>query len=100
FGIRYVLLPSPVDGALAQQLDAAAGLVALSKAPTYDLWQVSGTVARARVVAADGTVTALPSGTVNLSGAQAPAGGGTLILAEPYGGWTAKLNGHALTPLA
>jgi GT2 family glycosyltransferase len=100
FGIKYVLLPSPVDSALAGQLDAAIGLTALSKAPTYDLWEVSGTVARVRVVAADGTVTALSSGTVNMSGEQAPASGGTLILAEPSGGWTAKLNGHALRPLA
>jgi len=102
FGIRYVLLPGPVDAALAQQLDAAVGLLALSKAPTYDLWQVTGPVARARVVAADGTVTALSasSNAVNMSGMPAPASGGTLVLADPYGGWTAKLNGQALKPLA
>ena len=51
------------------------------------------------MVAADGTVTALSSGPVDLSGATAPASGGTLILAEPYGGWTARLNGHALQPV-
>jgi GT2 family glycosyltransferase len=100
FGIRWVLLPGPVDPVLAQQLDAAVGLVALSKAPTYDLWQVTGPVARVRVVAADGTTTPLLSGAVNLSGVSAPAGGGTLVLAEPYGGWTAALNGRALKPLA
>ena len=99
FGIRYVLLPGPVDPVLAQRLDAALGLVALSKAPTYDLWQVTGPVARARVVAADGTTTALASGTVDMSGVSVPAAGGTLVLAEPYGGWTAKLNGRALTPV-
>ncbi|HEX3712439.1 MAG TPA: glycosyltransferase [Trebonia sp.] len=100
FGIRYVLLPGPVSTALAQRLDAAIGLVALSKAPGYDLWQVAGTVARVRVVAADGITTALPSGTVNMNSASAPASGGTLVLAEPFGGWTATLNGHALKPLA
>jgi hypothetical protein len=84
---------------LAQRLDASLGLVALNKGPSYDLWQVTGPVARARVVAADGTVTALSSGTVNMSGVTAPAGGGTLVLAEPYGGWTATLNGHALRPV-
>jgi GT2 family glycosyltransferase len=99
FGIRYVLLPGPVDPVLAQRLDAALGLVALSKAPTYDIWQVTGPVARARVVAADGTTTALASGTVGMSGVSVPAAGGTLVLAEPYGGWTAKLNGRALTPV-
>ncbi|HEY3883377.1 MAG TPA: glycosyltransferase [Trebonia sp.] len=100
FGIRYVLLPGPVSSVLAQRLDAAIGLVALSKAPTYDLWQVAGPVARVRVVAADGTVAAVSSNAVSVSGAAAPAAGGTLILAEPYGGWTAKLNGQPLKPIA
>jgi GT2 family glycosyltransferase len=100
FGIRWVLLPAPVDPVLAQRLDAALGLVALNKGASYDLWQVTGAVARVRVVAADGTTTALSSGAVNLSGVTAPASGGTLVLAEPYGGWTATLNGHALKPVA
>jgi GT2 family glycosyltransferase len=100
FGIRWVMLPAPVDAVLAQRLDAALGLVALNKGPSYDLWQVAGPVGRARVVAADGTTTVLTSGTVNLSGAAAPAAGGTLILAEPYGGWTATLNGQALKPVS
>ena len=100
FGIRWVLLPSPVNPVIAQRLDASLGLVALNKGSSYDLWQVTGPVARVRVVAADGTTTALSSGAVNMSGVTAPAAGGTLILAEPYGGWTAKLNGQALKPVA
>jgi len=99
FGIRWVLLPGPVNSVLAQRLDAAIGLVALSKAPNYDLWQVAGTVARVRVVAPDGATTAVASGAVTASGVAAPASGGTLELAEPYGGWTATLNGRALKPL-
>ena len=100
FGIRWVMLPAPVDPVLAQRLDAALGLVALNKGPSYDLWQVTGPVARVRVVAADGTTTALSSGTVNMTDVTAPASGGTLVLAEPYGGWTATLNGQALKPVA
>jgi GT2 family glycosyltransferase len=100
FGIRWVLLPAPVDPVLAQRLDASLGLVALNKGSSYDLWQVTGAVARARVVAADGTTTELSSGTVNMTGVSAPASGGTLILAEPSGGWTATLNGQALKPVA
>jgi GT2 family glycosyltransferase len=100
FGIQWVMLPSPVDQTLAQQLDAAVGLIPLSKAPAYDLWQVAGTVARVRVIGPDGAVTALPSQPVGMSGVSAPAAGGTLVLAEPYGGWTATLNGKALTPVA
>jgi GT2 family glycosyltransferase len=99
FGIRWVLLPSPVDAGLAQRLDASEGLVQHSTAPAYDLWQVTGPVSGVRVVGQDGTVTALSAqagGTTSISGS---AGGGTLVLAEPYGGWTATFNGHALTPL-
>jgi GT2 family glycosyltransferase len=100
FGIRWVMLPGPVDPVLAQRLDASLGLVALNKGASYDLWQVTGPVARVRVVAPDGTTTELSSGTVDMSGVAAPASGGTLVLAEPYGGWTAKLNGQALEPVA
>jgi GT2 family glycosyltransferase len=100
FGVRWVLVPGPVDPALALRLDASVGLVPLSKAPAYDLWQVTGPVARVRVIAADGTVTPLSSQSVGMSAVQAPASGGTLVLAEPSGGWTATLNGTALKPLA
>jgi GT2 family glycosyltransferase len=100
FGIRWVLLPAPVDPALAQLLDASVGLVPLSKSSAYDLWQVTGPVARVRVIAPDGSVTTLASQSVGMSAAAAPAAGGTLELAEPYGGWTATLNGTALKPLA
>jgi GT2 family glycosyltransferase len=99
FGIRWVLLPGPVSPVLAQRLDAALGLVALSKAPTYDLWQVTGPVARVRAIAADGTAIALSSGALNEGAITVPATSGTLLLAEPYGGWTANLNGGALKPL-
>ena len=100
FGIRWVLMPGPVNPVIAQRLDAALGLAALNKGPSYDLWQVTGPVSRVSVVAADGTTTALSSGAVNASGVAAPASGGTLVLAEPYGGWTATLNGQALKPVA
>ena len=100
FGIRWVLLPGPVDAALAERLNGSLGLDALTSSPSYDLWQVAGTVARVRVIAADGTVTALSANPVSMSDASAPASGGTLVLAEPYGGWTATLNGRALQPIA
>jgi hypothetical protein len=66
------MLPGPVDPVLAQRLDAALGLAALNKGPSYDLWQVTGPVARVRVVAPDGTMTALPSGAVSVSGVPPP----------------------------
>ena len=99
FGIEWVLLPGPVNPALAQRLDSTVGLVAKSQSPAYYLWQVAGPVARVQVVAPDGTTTTLASGPVDMSEVSAPASGGTLELAEPYGGWSATLNGKALAPL-
>jgi GT2 family glycosyltransferase len=99
FDIGYVLLPAPVDQTLARQLDGAAGLVRLTTAPAYDLWQVAGTVARIRVYGADGTVVPVPSGQIGVN-AVVPAGtSGTLVLAEAAGGWSATLNGRPLTKL-
>jgi GT2 family glycosyltransferase len=99
FGIKWVMLPRPVDPVLAQRLDAAVGLVPVSKASAYDLWQVADPVARVQVIAG-GAVTTLPSQQVDMSAVSAPRSGGTLVLAEPYGGWSATLNGGALKPLA
>jgi len=100
FGIKWVLLPGPVDPALAERLDGSLGLDALTSSSSYDLWGVAGPVARVRVIAPDGTVTTLAANPVSMSGVSAPADGGTLVLAEPYGGWTATLNGQALHPIA
>ncbi len=100
FGIRWVLLPGPVDPALAERLDGSLGLDVLTSSAGYDLWQVAGPVARVVVTAPDGTVTPLSANPVSMSDASAPAAGGTLTLAEPYGGWTATLNGRALSPIA
>ncbi len=100
FDIGYVLLPAPIDQALARQLDAAAGLEPLTQASSYYLWQVSGTVARVRVLVAGGTAVAVPSGPVGVNAVIAPDTSGTLVLAEPAGGWSATLNGKPLRRLA
>ncbi len=99
FGIGYVLLPGPVDQTLAGQLNAAAGLQPLTRSNAYDLWQVSGTVARARVLTPAGPAVAVPSGSRGVNATVAPGTSGTLVLAEAAGGWSATLNGKALTPL-
>jgi GT2 family glycosyltransferase len=96
FDIGYVLLPAPVDQGIARQLDGAAGLARLTTAPAYDLWQVAGTVARARVNGANGAIAAIPSGPVGVNTTVSPATSGTLVLAEPAGGWSATLNGRPL----
>jgi GT2 family glycosyltransferase len=100
FDIGYVLLPAPVDQALAHQLNGAAGLVPLTVAPAYDLWQVAGTVARVRVLGTDGTVVAVASGPIGVQADVAAGTSGTLVLAEAAGGWSATLNGRPLAKLA
>ena len=100
FGIGYVLLPAPISPALARLLDGIPGLRPVSQTAAFALWRVSDTTARVRVVEAKGTVVPVNSGTVRVAGAGVPAAGGTLVLAEPTGGWSAALNGHPLTPLA
>jgi GT2 family glycosyltransferase len=100
FDIGYVLLPAPVDGELARQLDGAAGLVRLTTAPAYDLWQVAGTVARASVITGDGTAVAVPSGLIGANATVPASTSGTLVLAEAAGGWSATLDGRPLAKVA
>ena len=100
FDVGYVLLPAPVDQSLAHQFDGSAGLVRLTTAPAYDLWQVAGPVARARVIGAGGAAVPVPSGPIGLNAVVSPGTSGTLVLAEAAGGWSATLNGRPLTPLA
>jgi GT2 family glycosyltransferase len=99
-GIGFVLLPAPVNPSLARLLDNVPGLRSVSQTDAFQLWSVAGTVARVRVVEPSGAVVTVPSGTVSVTGAKAPAAGGTLVLAEPAGGWSATVNGQPLTPLA
>ena len=100
FDIGYILLPAPVDQALASQLAGAAGLIRLTSGPAYDLWQVAGTVARASVIGPGGTAVPVPSGPVGVNTVLAASTSGTLVLAEPAGGWSATLNGKPLAPSA
>ena len=100
FGIGYVLLADPADQALAGQLNTAAGLQPLTRSSSYDLWQVSGTVARARVVTPSGTAVPVPSRSVGVNATLAPGTSGTVVLAEAAGGWSATLDGKPLTALA
>jgi GT2 family glycosyltransferase len=97
FGVGFVLLPAPVDQSLARLLNGVAGLRPVSATSAFDLWRVTSPAARVRVVEPSGSVVTVASGPVGVSGAAAPAAGGTLELAEPAGGWTATLNGKPLT---
>ncbi len=98
-GIGYVLLPAPVNGTLAAALNGVAALRPVSRTGSFQLWRVAATTAQARVIEPDGTVVPVRSGPVGVSGVAAPRSGGTLVLAEPSGGWSASLNGAALQSL-
>ena len=100
FGIGYVLLPAPVNAGLARLLDDVPGLRPVSATLDFELWRVVGTTARVTVTQSGGAVVPVASGQVSVTAARAPSAGGTLMLAEPAGGWSATLNGHPLTPLA
>jgi hypothetical protein len=95
--IGYVLVQAPVDVQLAHVLSDVSGLRPYSATSGYSLWQLDVPPARVTVTEPDGTVVAIRSGAVGVSGAPVPAAGGTLSLAEPSGGWTAYVNGHRLT---
>ena len=98
--IGYVLLPAPVSGALAGTLNDMAALRPVSRTPAFQLWRVADTAARVRVIEPGGAVHPVPAGPSGVSGVAAPRSGGTLVLAEPAGGWSATLNGTPLQPLA
>jgi GT2 family glycosyltransferase len=99
-GIGFVLLPTPVNQDLARLLNGVAGLQQVSSTSAFALWRVTDPAARVRVIEPNGTVVTVRSGELAVSGAQVPAAGGTLELAEPAGGWHATLNGQPLTPVA
>ena len=99
FDIGYVLVQAPVNQQLSATLDDVSGLRPYSTTPDYALWQLINPPARVSVLEPDGTVVPVASGPVGVTGAQVPSAGGTLMLAEPAGGWSASLNGHALTPV-
>ncbi len=99
FDIGFVLVQAPVNQQLSSLLDDVGGLMPYSTTHTYTIWQLVTPPARVAVLEPDGKMAPVASGQVGVSGAAAPASGGTLMLAEPAGGWTASVNGHALTPV-
>jgi hypothetical protein len=98
FDIGFVLMRAPIDPNVASALDTVPGLTQVSITPAFDLWRLTSLPSRISVVEPDGTVVAVASGPVEAS-AKLPAAGGTLLLAEPTGGWSAAVNGRGLAPV-
>jgi GT2 family glycosyltransferase len=100
FDIGFVLMRAPLDQDLASALDSVPGLTQVSMTPSFDLWRLNSLPSRVSVVEPNGTVVAVPSGPVGVGATAVPKAGGTLLLAEPSGGWSAAVNGHRLTPVS
>ena len=99
FDIGFVLMRAPINDGLANVLDNVSGLTEVSMTSGFDLWRLSTAPSRVSVLEPSGAVVSVDSGAVNVAGAPVPTSGGTVLLAEPAGGWSATLNGHALTPV-
>jgi GT2 family glycosyltransferase len=108
FDIGFVLMRAPIDTDLANVLDGVPGLTQVSMCSVncastatsaFDLWRLTSLPSLVSVVERDGTVVAIPSGSVGVAGARVPAAGGTVLLAEPAGGWSAAVDGHSLDPV-
>jgi GT2 family glycosyltransferase len=96
FDIGYILVQAPVDPQLETVLNNVSGLHPYSTTPRYSLWQLATPPSRVSVAEPDGTVAPIPSSAVGVADARVPAAGGTLVLSEPAGGWSASVDGHAL----
>gem|GEM_PF-129524 len=100
FDIGFVLIRAPIDARLVSALDGVSGLSKVTMSPPkFDLWRLSTLPSRVSIVEPSGAVVAVGSGPVGLSGGAVPAAGGTLLLSEPAGGWSAAVNGQPLSPV-
>ena len=81
-------------------LDDISGLRPYSTTANYSIWQLITPPSRVTVVEPNGTVVAIGSNPIGVTGAAVPAAGGTVMLSEPTGGWSASVNGRSLTPIA
>jgi GT2 family glycosyltransferase len=96
FDIGYILVKAPVDPQLATVLNNVNGLHPYSTTSGYSLWQLNTPPSRVSVTEPGGTVVPIPSSAVGVANARVPAAGGTLMLSEPAGDWSASVDGHAL----
>ncbi|MQA94158.1 MAG: glycosyltransferase [Streptosporangiales bacterium] len=101
YGIRFVLLPAPIDRRMQAVFDGSPGLSRVSVTPRFALWRVTEPAGRLRLVAGGQAPVVLKAAGVDVTAA-VPAGpeGRTAVLAESAdGGWSATLNGAELRPV-
>ncbi|WP_405657283.1 glycosyltransferase [Streptomyces sp. RK9] len=99
YAVRYVLVRDGAPRQLSRTLDTTPGLTRLSQEDGSALWRVDRQVARAAIVPRTGDPEPVAAGPVELH-TRIPAGkeGRVLRLADSADpGWTATLDGRALT---
>jgi GT2 family glycosyltransferase len=101
FAVRYVLVHKGAPREITRVLDATPGLARLSQQNGSALWRVDQEVARAAIVPAAGQGKAQPvtAGPVEIH-TTIPSGSGSRVLRladSAADGWTATLDGKALT---
>ncbi|MEU2565006.1 glycosyltransferase family 2 protein [Streptomyces longispororuber] len=99
YAVRYVLVRDGAPRELSRTLDTTPGLTRLSQEDGSALWRVDRQVARATVVSGSKDPEPVAAGPVEVH-TKVPSGkeGRVLRLADAADpGWTATLDGHALT---
>jgi GT2 family glycosyltransferase len=102
YGVRFVLMTSPLDLGLAGDIDTVAGLVRVSGPQGSLVWRVQYPSGRVRVLASRGAdpadATVLPAGPVGAGAAvrSGPPGRLLVVADKASAGWRATLDGHAL----
>ncbi len=98
-GIKFLVMPGPLDPELIREFNASPQLRRVSHLPGLAVWRLEEPAPRLRMLAG-GRVRALPSGPVGAR-TQLPAGGRdrVVMLAESADpGWWATLDGEKLEP--
>ena len=100
FGVRYILLPAPIDHSLVKVLDSVPGLSRVSITRDAGLWEVTRPTGRMLLLGKNGSVTPLHSDSLPTEVTIPPGPSGrTLLLAEQSDeGWQAAIDGEKLTP--
>jgi len=102
YGVRFVLMTTPLNRGLARDIDAVAGLVRVSGPEGSLVWRVQYPSGRVRVLASRGAdpagATVLPAGPVGAHGDidSGPEGRLLVVADRADAGWRATLDGKAL----
>ena len=104
YGVRFVLMTSPLDRNLARDIDTVAGLVRVSGPQGSLVWRVQYPSGRVRVLAGRAAdpvgATVVPAGPVDARAVihSGPPGRLVVVADQASAGWRATIDGRALHP--